>query len=63
MVSVIHTLGLEDSRKMLSVLQKSLNIVYSMVNKCTPAVGAHTGPGLIGIIITRLNREIADLFI
>jgi DegV family protein with EDD domain len=63
MVSVIHTLGHDDSRKILSTLQGSLNIVYSMVTKCTPAVGAHTGPGLIGIIITRLNREIADLFI
>ena len=62
-VSVIHTLGQDDSRKMLSTLQGSLNIVYSMINKCTPAVGAHTGPGLIGIIIARLNREIADLFI
>ena len=63
MISVIHTLGQDDSRKILSTLQKSLNIVYSIINKCTPAVGAHTGPGLIGIIITRLNREIADLFI
>jgi DegV family protein with EDD domain len=63
MVSVIHTLGQEDSRNLLSTLQKSLNIVYSMINRCTPAVGAHTGPGLIGIIIARLNREIADLFI
>ena len=63
MLSVIHTLRGKDSRKMLSELQRSLNIVYSMVNKCTPAVGAHTGPGLIGIIITRLDRETADLFI
>lgn len=63
MISVIHTLRQDDSRKILFTLQKSLNIVYSMINKCTPAVGAHTGPGLIGIIITRLNREIADLFI
>lgn len=63
MVSVIHTLGDEESRKINSMLQKSLNIVYSLVNKCTPAIGAHTGPGLIGIIVTKLNRETADLFI
>jgi len=63
MLSVIHTLRQQDSRKILSSLQGQLNIVYSIVNKCTPAVGAHTGPGLIGIIITRLNRDIADLFI
>lgn len=63
LVSVIHTLGLEESRKIHTNLQGRLNIVHSMINKCTPAIGAHTGPGLIGIIICRLNREIADLFI
>jgi DegV family protein with EDD domain len=62
-VSVIHTLGLEESRRLMKNLQQNLNVVYSVVNKCTPAVGAHTGPGLIGIIISRLNRETAGLFI
>jgi len=63
LVSVIHTLGLEESRKIHTNLKRHLNIVYSKINKCTPAVGAHTGPGLIGIIVSKLNREIADLFI
>ncbi len=63
MVSIIHTLGFDESRKILKRLQGPLNIVYSMVTKCTPAVGAHTGPGLIGIIVSKLDRDIADLFI
>jgi len=63
MVSIIHTLGFDESRKILKRLQGPLNIVYSMITKCTPAVGAHTGPGLIGIIVSKLDREIADLFI
>ncbi len=63
MVSIIHTLGFNESRKILKKLQGPLNIVYSMITKCTPAVGAHTGPGLIGIIVSKLDREIADLFI
>lgn len=63
LVSVIHTLGLEESRKIHANLKRHLNIVYSEINKCTPAVGAHTGPGLIGIIVSKLNREIANLFI
>lgn len=62
-VSIIHTLGFDQSQKILKKLQVPLNIAYSMITKCTPAVGAHTGPGLIGIIISRLDREIADLFI
>jgi len=63
MVSIIHTLGFDESRKILKRLQGPLNIVYSMITKCTPAVGAHTGPGLIGIIVSKLDREIADLFV
>ncbi|MBA7517099.1 DegV domain-containing protein [subsurface metagenome] len=63
MVSVIHTLGFGQSREILKKLQVPLNIVYSTVTKCTPAVGAHTGPGLIGIIVSKLDREIADLFV
>ncbi|MCJ7665989.1 MAG: DegV family protein, partial [Actinobacteria bacterium] len=62
-VSIIHTLGFYQSRKILKRLQFPLNIVYSTITKCTPAVGAHTGPGLIGIIVSKLDREIADLFI
>ena len=62
-ISIIHTLGFDQSRIILKKLQGPLNIVYSTITKCTPAVGAHTGPGLIGIIVSRLDREIADLFI
>ena len=62
-VSIIHTLGFDQSQKILKRLQFPLNIVYSTITKCTPAVGAHTGPGLIGIIVSKLDREIADLFI
>ena len=62
-VSIIHTLCLKESKIILNRLQSSLNVVDSRVTACTPVVGAHTGPGLIGIIVSRLNREIADLFI
>jgi len=62
MAAVIHTLGEDESKKIMPALKRSLNVVYSLVSKCTPTVGVHTGPGLIGIIITRLDREIADLF-
>ena len=62
-VSIIHTLSLKESKIIIRRLQSSLNMVDSMITACTPVIGAHTGPGLIGIIITRLNRETADLFI
>ncbi len=62
-VSVIHKLCLKESKIIIDRLQSSLNIVDSMISACTPVVGAHTGPGLIGIIVSKLNREIADLYI
>lgn len=62
-VSIIHTLCLEESKKIMRRLQSSLNCVESIITECTPVVGAHTGPGLIGIIISRLNDELLKVFI
>jgi DegV family protein with EDD domain len=63
LVSVVHTLSKTEAIKIMKKLQGSLNCVESMIVDCTPVVGAHTGPGLIGIIITRLDRQTAELFI
>ncbi|MCG2790688.1 MAG: DegV family EDD domain-containing protein, partial [Actinomycetia bacterium] len=62
-VSIIHTLSLRESEKIMKRIQYSLKCVSIMITECTPVIGAHTGPGLIGIIVSKLNREIADLFI
>ncbi len=62
-VSIIHTLSPGVSEKIMSKIQSSLNCVHTMLTECTPVIGAHTGPGLIGIIVSKLDREIADLFI
>lgn len=62
-VSIIHSLGQRESQMIVRKLQSSLNMVDSTITACTPVIGAHTGPGLIGIIVSRLNRETADLFI
>ncbi len=61
-VSIIHTLSFKESKRIMTKLQSSLNCVDTMITECTPVIGAHTGPGLIGIIITRLDRGIIDLF-
>jgi DegV family protein with EDD domain len=62
-VSIIHTLSLKESKKIMRKIQSSLKCVDTMITECTPVIGAHTGPGLIGIIVSKLNRDIADLFI
>ena len=62
-VSIIHTLSLRESEKIMKKIQSSLNCVDTMITECTPVIGTHTGPGLIGVIVSKLNRDIADLFI
>lgn len=62
-VSIIHTLSLRESEKIMKRIQYSLKCVSIMITECTPVIGAHTGPGLIGVIVSKLNRDIADLFI
>jgi len=62
-VSIIHTLSLKEAKRIMRKIQSSLKCVDTMITECTPVIGAHTGPGLIGIIVSKLNREIVDLFI
>lgn len=62
-LSIIHTLSLEESKRIMTKLQTSLNCVSSIITECTPVVGVHTGPGLVGIIVSRLNDDLVDLFI
>jgi len=63
LVSIIHTLSFKESERIMKRIQFSLRCVDTMITECTPVIGAHTGPGLIGIIVSKLNRDIADLFI
>ncbi len=62
-VSIIHTLSFMESKRIMKKIQSSLNCVDTMITECTPVIGAHTGPGLIGVIVSKLNSDIADLFI
>jgi fatty acid-binding protein DegV len=63
LVAVIHSLSKIEAVKVMKRLQTNLNCVESIIADCTPVVGAHTGPGLIGIIVSRLDRRTAELFI
>jgi DegV family protein with EDD domain len=63
LVAVIHSLSANEAKKVSRKLQVALNCVSSIIVDCTPVVGAHTGPGLIGIIISKLDRQTAELFI
>lgn len=62
-ISIIQTLSMEESKRVMKKVQSLLNCVESIITECTPVIGAHTGPGLIGIIVSKVNRDLADLFI
>ena len=62
-ISIVHTLSMEESKRVMKKVQSLLNCVESVITECTPVIGAHTGPGLIGIIVSKVNRDLADLFI
>jgi len=62
-VSIIHTLSPRESERIMKKIQSSLRCVDTIITECTPVIGAHTGPGLIGIIVSKVNRDIVDLFV
>ena len=48
-ISVIHADAEEDAIELLGDLRAELNCVESFVSEFSPVMGAHTGPGLLGV--------------
>ncbi|MGM0366263.1 MAG: DegV family protein [Actinomycetota bacterium] len=61
-VSIVHSLSLQEAEKIKQRLTAALNCVDFTITECTPVVGAHTGPGLIGIIVSKLDQDLYELF-
>ncbi len=61
-ISIVHSLSLQEAEKLKEKLTAALNIVDFTITECTPVVGAHTGPGLIGIIVSKLDQDLYELF-
>ncbi len=61
-VSIVHTLSLEEAERIKERLSSALHCVDFTITACTPVVGAHTGPGLVGIIISKLDADLYALF-
>ncbi len=60
--AIVHSLSLEESEKIKVKLTSYLKCIDFIITGCTPVVGAHAGPGLIGIIVSKLNPDIVKLF-
>lgn len=48
-VGAVHADAEEDARALLERLASRVNVVESLVAEFTPGMGAHTGPGLVGV--------------
>lgn len=50
-LSVVHTGAEENAQKLLSELQKNYDIADLHIGMVGPAIGAHIGPGAVGLMI------------
>ena len=48
-VAGVHVDAPEEAGAMMELVASSANVVERYVTECTPVVGAHTGPGLVGL--------------
>ncbi|MDR0898583.1 MAG: DegV family protein [Oscillospiraceae bacterium] len=54
-LAVIHGAAPQEGAKLLERLKGMLNIEESFLLPCSPVLGVHTGPGLLGVIAYDLN--------
>jgi DegV family protein with EDD domain len=48
-VAAFHARAEDDARSVLEQVSARTNVVEALVAECTPAIGVHTGPGLVGL--------------
>ncbi|MFH1560020.1 MAG: DegV family protein [Chloroflexota bacterium] len=51
--NVMHAMALDDALTLKERLLTEFNCVETLVSEFTPVMGAHTGPGLLGIAFHR----------
>lgn len=49
-IAVVHGTQIEKAADILENLKASLNIKNFYITQCSPVLGVHTGPGLLGVI-------------
>ena len=48
-VAACHAAAEDDARQVLERVQSRADVVEGFVTEATPAIGANTGPGLVGL--------------
>lgn len=56
-LAIVHASALEEARKLLDRLRAQLDVVSSYITPVSPALTIHTGPGLLGAIVTPVGEQ------
>ncbi len=59
-LSVVHTVAEDNARKLLEELQKHYEIADLHIGMVGPAIGAHIGPGAVGLMIQPSFETLLD---
>ncbi len=59
-VNVLHGRFAEQAETLAEALKKKLNLAKIEVNRISPVLGVHTGPGIVGVAVTPMEL-MADL--
>ena len=65
-LAYVHTDTLEEANRLKERLSNSLKPIEEFITEMTPVVGAHTGPGMVGVawwayITLKIEKEGVDL--
>lgn len=55
-LAVVHASALEEAQHLLERLKEQLTVVSSYITPVSPALTIHTGPGLLGAIVTPVRE-------
>ncbi len=59
-INIMHGHAEEDAEELRSRIEKEFNCVELLVSEFTPVMGAHTGPGLLGVAFYTESREASE---
>ena len=58
-VGIVHSLCLEEAQALAELIKENTNYKNIMINDISPSIGAHTGPGALGLLYSGTAKPAA----
>lgn len=58
-VGIVHSLCLEEAQALAELIKENTNYKNVMINDISPSIGAHTGPGALGLLYSGTAKPAA----